>query len=121
MFNVHSDKSGQLLTMSFSKRVGTDEMQRCIYKTKRLLTEMKPGFRLLTDLTHLEFMDACCAVYFSQVMELCNAGGVSHVTRVVPNAKLDVGFQIMSLFHFNRDVQTMEFSNLADAMRSLAG
>jgi hypothetical protein len=120
MFYVSADKSKQLLTMSFSRQVGTDEMKSCLDETRRSLGDMEPGFQLLTDLSNLESMEFACTDYVGQIMDLCSTKGVSAVFRVVPDPKADLGYTLMSLFHYSRDVRTMTFENLADAMRSLA-
>ena len=119
MFRVDADKSKNLLTIIYAGRLGADEMQRCVDATKSSLTDMEPGFYVLTDLSDLEFMDIACAVYIEQIMDLCSAKGVSAVTRVVPDPHKDIGYHLMSLFHYARDVEMTEYDNLADAMRSL--
>ena len=106
--------------MSFSRQVGTDEMKSCLDETRRSLGDMEPGFQLLTDLSNLESMEFACTDYVGQIMDLCSTKGVSAVFRVVPDPKADLGYTLMSLFHYSRDVRTMTFENLADAMRSLA-
>jgi hypothetical protein len=120
MFSVDADKSKQLLTMSFSQQVCTEEMKICVDKTKCSLAGMRPGFQLLTDLSNLESMESTCADYIGQIMDLCSMKGVRAVFRVVPDPKTDLGYNLMSLFHYSQDVRTMTFENLADAMRSLA-
>jgi len=120
MFYVAADKSKQLLTMSFSLLVNSDEMKSCLDKTERSLADMKPGFRLLTDLSNLESMEAACTDSIVQIMDLCSTRGVGAVFTVIPDPTKDLGYTVMSLFHFSRDIRTMTFENLADAMRSLA-
>lgn len=120
MFHVHADKRKQLLTMSFSRRVDMGEMNDTIARVKSSLLKMEPGFELLTDLSDLEVMDAGCAVYIAQIMDLCSKEGVHAITMVVPDPAKDIGFAIMSRFHHRREVRTMTFESLADAMRSLA-
>jgi anti-anti-sigma regulatory factor len=120
MIHVEADKSKQLLLMSFSERVGADEMKNCLEQTRSSLVDMQPGFRLLTDLTSLEFMDSSCADYIEQIMDLCSAKGVHSIVRVVPDSKKDIGFNIMSLFHHGTDVRTMTHESLVDAIQSFS-
>ena len=105
--------------MIYAGRLGADEMERCLDKTKSSLAEMDSGFYLLTDLSDLEFMDISCAVYIEQIMDLCNERGVRGVIRVVPDPHKDIGYHLMSLFHYAYDVEMVDYDNLADAMRSL--
>ena len=120
MFYVDANKSKQLLTMSFSRQVDMDEMKSCLDETECSLAEMEPGFQLLTDLSNLESMDSTCTVYIGQIMDLCSTRGVSAVFRVIPDPKTDLGYTLMSLFHYSRDVRIMTFENLEEAMRRLA-
>jgi len=120
MFDVEGDKSKQLLTISYSGRVGADEMPFCVDKIKDSLADMEPGFRLLADFSKMELMDYACGIYVKEIMRLCNARGVSAVTRVFPDAKKDIGLYIMSCFHYSPDVHIMTYENLELAMQSLA-
>ena len=120
MFYVVADKSKQLLTMTFSRQVSMEEMKSCLDETECSLADMEPGFQLLTDLSNLESMEATCTDYIGQIMDLCSTKGVSAVFRVVPNPHTDLGYTLMSLFHYSRDVRTMTFDNLTEAMQSLA-
>ena len=42
-----------------------------------MLVDIKPGFRLLTDLSSLESMAPSCATGLGEMMNLCNAKGIS--------------------------------------------
>jgi anti-anti-sigma regulatory factor len=119
MFRVDTDKSKNLITMIFAGRLGADQMQSCVDATKSSLADMETGFYLLTDLSNLEFMDVSCAIYIEQIMDLCNARGVRGVIRVVPDPHKDIGYHLMSLFHYGQDVEMMEYENLGEAMRCL--
>jgi hypothetical protein len=120
MFHVNADRSAQLLTMDFSLHVETEQMKCCVQELKEVLPDMNPGFRLLTNLTDLEEMEASCAVYVEEIMGLCNGKKISEVVRVIPDPTKDIGFNIMCQFHYSKDVQMRTYENLADAMESLA-
>jgi anti-anti-sigma regulatory factor len=105
--------------MSFSHRVGVDEMQRCVDEAKGFVADMEPGFRLLTDLSNLEFMDASCALYIGQIMDLCAAKGVAEVVRVVPDPHKDIGFALIELFHYGKQINVVTYEKMEDAVQSL--
>jgi len=119
MFYVRTDLSEQLLTISFSQHVSEEEMKRCLAEIKKSLMEMDRGFRLLTDLSQLEEMDASCAPFIGEIMDLCNKRKISVAARVIPDPGKDIGFNLMSQFHYSPEVQTRTFENLAEAMRML--
>ena len=58
MFHAEIDTSKRLMTMSFAQSVGSKEMKSCLAKVRGMLVDIKPGFRLLTDLSSLESMSA---------------------------------------------------------------
>jgi hypothetical protein len=106
--------------MSFAQRVGAGEMKACLEKVRLLLADIKPGFRLLTDLTSLDSMDADCSTDIGEMMSLCDAKGIGAVLTVVPNPKKDIGFSLMEPFHYGKHVDVMTYETLADAIQSLA-
>lgn len=119
MIRMHAYKSEQLLTMSFSQQVRTDEMERCAHKTRDVLVGMNPGFRLLTNLSALEYMEPACAPHVETIMGLCDEKEIGMDLRVIPDATKDIGYSIMSQFHYKSAVDWRTYENLADAMKRL--
>ena len=120
MINVQVNSAEQLLTLSYSQRVDVEEMERALQAIKEALAEMQPGFRLLNDMTNLEVMNPGCAEQVIEIMKACNARQISTVVRVIPDATKDIGFNIMSRFHYSAEVKLRIYDNLADAVKSLA-
>jgi hypothetical protein len=120
MFHAEIDASGRVLTMSFADYVDPTEMKSCLEKVRIMLGDIDPGFRLLTDLTSLECMDAGCSTDLGEIMSLCDANGISAVLTVVPHPKKDIGFALMEPFHYGKAVEMTTYETLADAIRSLA-
>ena len=106
--------------MSFGDHVDAMEMKSCLEKLRIILVDIQPGFRLLTDLTTLERMDADCSPDLGEMMSLCDAKGISAVMTVVPDPKKDIGFALMEPFHYAKDVEISTYETLADAIQSLA-
>jgi hypothetical protein len=75
---------------------------------------------LFTDLSGLEFMDAACAPLIGAIMDHLVEKQVASVVRVIPDPQKDIGFDLMSHFHYGREVRTMTFETLADAIHHLA-
>jgi len=120
MFHAEVDTSQRVLTMSFGQHVDSDEMKSCLEKVRVMLVDIRPGFRLLTDLTSLESMDADCSTNLGEMMSLCDAKGIGAVLTVVPEPKKDIGFSLMEPFHYGRHVEMTTHETLADAVQSLA-
>jgi hypothetical protein len=120
MFHAEVDTSKRLMTMSFAQHVALGEMKSCLEKVRGMLVDIKPGFRLLTDLSSLESMDASCATDLGEMMSLCNGKGIGVAVRVVPDPRKDIGFTLMSQFHYGKHVEVTTYETLADAVQSLA-
>ena len=98
----------------------SQELQQSRDELALLLAELAPGFRLLTDLSHLEFMDIDCEAEIACVMELCAQKGISSVVRVIPEPKKDIGFNILTALHYGRQVRVSTCASLEEALRLLA-
>lgn len=121
MVEASIDKAKNRLILRFSKFVGPEEMKGYDEKIKGLITELQPGFTIFTDLTKLESMDLACAPHIERTMDFANKKGVKKVVRVIPDPKKDIGFNIMSLFHYrSRKVQIVTCETLKEAKEILA-
>lgn len=114
-----ADRSGRVLSISYSKHVGLHDTNRCLEAVHNLMHQLKPGFVILSDLSHLDSMDAACASDIGALMDLCSAGGLSTVLRVMPDSSKDIGFNIISHFHQPPPVRTETYETLAEAVSSL--
>src|SRR6185436_9755036 len=94
-----------LLIIRFTGRIDPSQTRSQAEKVKAKLVDLQPGFRLLADLTDLEFMDVTCAPDIERTMDLCDVKGVSKVVRVIPDPSKDIGLNIMSVFHYRPSVR----------------
>lgn len=85
-----------------------------------ILKDLEDGFVVLTDLSRLESMDVKCTADLSRVMELYGNRHVSAVIRIIPDPARDIGFSILSLFHYPASVRIVTCSDAAEAERYLA-
>jgi hypothetical protein len=119
MIKAQADKANNLLRVTYAQRVEPAEMKRALEQLRRLLADMESGFRLLTDLSGLEEMDLACEPVMKAMMDLCDDKGVQTVVRVIPNPEKDIGFNIMSLFHYQRRVRILTCATLEEALNVL--
>lgn len=120
MFSIESSDAERLIKISWSGRVDLDEIRRCTEEIGLAASKMRPGFRILADMTDLQSMDYAGAPYISSIMDLCVAKQVEHVVRVIPDPSKDIGLTIMSHFHYGSKVQVTICKDLAEALRLLA-
>jgi hypothetical protein len=119
MFHVEVDKSKNLLKIIYAQHVGPEDTKAVVEKVLTLLPDLRPGFRLLTDLSGLESMDLACVPYIRRMMDVCNKKGVETVVRVIPDPHKDIGMNILSLFHYRRRVRIVTCATLGEAMKAL--
>jgi hypothetical protein len=120
MFKAEADKLKNLLKISYMQHVGPEDTQHVEEAIPALLPDLRPGFRLLTDMSSLESMDLACVPYIKRMMDLCNKQGVEMVVRVIPDPHKDIGLNILSLFHYRQRVRIVTCETLAEAMKALA-
>lgn len=114
-YAISTKPEQNLLVLSYRGKVTVHDAEECARAIEAGLTTLRPGFRLLTDLTGLESMEVACAPSIERVMDLCNRQGVHMVIRVVPHPEKDIGLRIMSRFHYRPDVQIMTCETLSRA------
>ena len=119
MVEATVEKSLNLMKINYAGRVDGDEAKRWVVRLESLLSDLQPGFRLLTDLSGLEAMDLECVPHLERIMDLCDHRGVGMVVRVIPDPHKDIGLNIMSLFHYSRRVRIVTCQTLEEAAKAL--
>jgi hypothetical protein len=119
MISCSADRSGEILTISYGRHVGPVEMRSALKALRGLVPRLKSGFVLLSDLTNLDSMDPACAAELGEMMDLLSSSELASVVRVIPDPSKDIGFNIISFFHFRRPVKVHTRANLAEAIKCL--
>jgi hypothetical protein len=119
MVLVTSNKSKQLLRVSYIGQVRPEQIQSSHEDLKAQLEELSPGYRLLADLSDLESMELECVPVLGRVMDMIGASGVNLVVRVIPDPSKDIGLNIMRIFHYPHHLQVVTCKNIIEAVRAL--
>jgi anti-anti-sigma regulatory factor len=119
MILVTSNKSKQLLHVSYVGQVRAKELEELQKDLKVELGGLSPGFRVLMDLSSLESMELECVPWLGRAMELIDQAGVDLIARVIPDPHKDIGFNILTIFHYARRPQTATCKNVVEACRTL--
>ncbi len=119
MWSAALTEANQILEIKFAKHVDAAQASTCAEKVKSLLPRTSPGFCLLNDLSQLERMDLACEPFITQLMDTLNQHGIHKVVRIVPEPDKDIGFGIMSLFHYGHNVRTVTCQTLEEARTHL--
>ena len=119
MLLVTSNKSKQLLYLSFIGTVRPEDFQPGRKDVAVELAGLSPGFHYLVDLTDLEFMALDCMTELGQLMEFIGQSGVGLVVRVIPDPSKDIGMNILTVFHYPQSLPVVTCQNLNEAVRAL--
>ncbi len=116
---VTLDTPKNLVRLAYVGDIGVEESRRREKALTEAIAATRPGFYLLTDLSQLNSMDLGCMPYITQRMEFARSRGVARVVRIIPDPAKDIGFNIMSLFHYPHSVQIITCATQAEADRAL--
>ncbi|HEX7617706.1 MAG TPA: hypothetical protein VF480_03195 [Verrucomicrobiae bacterium] len=120
MFLATSNKARRLLCLSYIQRVRSEELKRGREDVQTLLADLPPGFRMLVDLSQLETMDLDCIKEIGRTMELFDRSGVGTIVRVIPDPDKDIGFNILTIFHYPHRPQIITCETMTEAAGLLA-
>lgn len=121
MFHIEVDKTKNLLRFTFSQHVTVEETGQWRRELCQVLGALQRGFTLLSDLSGLDVMDLDCAPDIEWSMEALNEAGIAKVVRIIPDPRKDIGFNIMSHFHYRRGVVFVTCDTLEEGLKILAG
>lgn len=119
MFLATSNRARRLVCLSYCQQVRAEELKRGREDVKTLLADVPPGFRLLVDLSQLAAMDLDCTKEIGRTMELFDRSGVGMIVRVIPEPSKDIGFNILTLFHYPHHPQIVNCKTMTEAARLL--
>jgi hypothetical protein len=115
MLLVTSNKSKQLLYISYSGQVRLEEFRDGREELTMQLQELLPGFRLLADFSQMASMELACAPELGRMMDLIGQAGVGLVVRVIPEPSRDIGMNILTVFHYPHRPRVVTCHNLTEA------
>lgn len=119
MHKIDLNNDSQLLRISISGSFDVPEAEEFFSRVDTLLADVHPGFRILTDLSNVEEISDRAVVYIERVMDICNQKGVCAVARVIPEPAKDIGFNIMSFFHYDKKVNIYTCCSEQEAVAKL--
>ena len=116
---VTADPARNLLQLSFVGDIGLNEIKYYEKAVEEALEKMSHGFYVLTDLTNLKSMDVLCVPHIERTMDRIRSHSVARIVRIIPDRRKDIGFNIMSLFHYPQGLLILTCENKAEAEHAL--
>jgi len=106
--------------LSYIAHVDSADLQRGYDDVMALLADLPAGFAMLVDLDRLESMDIACVEELGKMMELLDRRGLEQVVRVIPDPAKDIGFNILSRFHYHHNLRTTNCQTMTEAAKLLS-
>jgi len=119
MFLATVNKPRQLLLFTYIGRITLAELQRAQPDVLKLLPELEPGFRLLSDYTWLDRMDLDCADVIGELMETIDRHGVGLLVRIMPDPTKDIGLTILTHLHYRNQPRVVACETMPQAAAAL--
>ncbi|PYK81739.1 MAG: hypothetical protein DME40_13375 [Verrucomicrobia bacterium] len=119
MYSIESDRSKRLLVISAAGQVTKKEVETVALRVCKMMKEMTPGFRVLTDFRWLDRMEPAATAHLAEIMDALAEKGVATVVRVIPDPHKDIGLNILSQFHYGPQIKLATFESLAEAFSAL--
>lgn len=119
-FEVSVNTTANLLRVSLRGTIDAKCMKACVDEVARQLPELRTNFKSFTDLSNIQSMDTACIPEVERLMNLCRDKGVNTIVRLIPKRSKDIGFSILSLFHYPKKVRIVTCETLTEAERALA-
>ncbi len=120
MFLATSNKAKELMHLSYIDHVNMDDLRRGHDDVVALLADLPAGFKMLVDLGRLKSMDTDCVEELGKMMELLDQHGLKQVVRVIPDPSKDIGFNILSRFHYHHNPRITNCKTMTEAAKLLS-
>jgi hypothetical protein len=105
MIKLSHDEKRNRVTLTYEGNVDVGEAEDLYLRLQALMPKCRRGFKALADLSSADTIEKETLPVFRKVMDLLNQHGISEVIRVVPDPEKDIGFNILSVFHYDKDVK----------------
>jgi hypothetical protein len=121
MYTIKSNEQSNSLTIGIKGSFLVSEAEEIYTNLETMLPKLKKGFILITDLSLLETVDYNVMSLIVKSMDLINSYSPSRIIRIVPDVTKDIGFNIMSVFHYSKAIKIMTLGSIKEAEKYLKG
>jgi hypothetical protein len=119
MVSVEISESKRLLVFSAAGHVSREEVKQAAEEVRNALQDVAPGLRALTDFRWLDSIRPSAAPHIAEIMELLAEKQVASVIRIIPGPGKNVGLNILSQFHYARELPITTVETLVEALDRL--
>ncbi|HMD60003.1 MAG TPA: hypothetical protein VKG78_01140 [Opitutaceae bacterium] len=118
-FDAQFDDARNLIRIRYFGHVTVSDMKAVTKDAAAILSNVRPKFTVLADLSGLESMDLDCVRDLTDMMDSFRKKGVGTVVRIMPDPAKDIGFNILAIVHYRRGVNVVTCQTAAEAEQAL--
>ncbi len=107
MINASYNSKHNAVVIEFTGTVTRAQVEKSVLDLEKIIPADGKGFTVVTDLSGLSKMELDVREAVSRSMDLLNAKGTQRVMRIVPDSSKDIGFNILSAFHYSKGVKIL--------------
>lgn len=119
MIKASYDQKHNTVIIEFEGKIDAAQAEQFYPKIQKIVPKDGKGFKLLTDFTLLDQMDIEVQDYVKKSMDFLNLQGVREIFRVIPTPEQDFGLNILSIFHYSREVKSVTLKSREEAEERL--
>ena len=105
MVKVRYDRKRNTVIVEFEGNVDAGQAKQFFTDLEKVRPKLEKDFKLLTDFSLVDTMEFKVKGEIEKAMDLFNAQGVSEIIRVIPDANMDIGFNLMSASHYSKQIK----------------
>ena len=94
-----------MVVIEFVGKIDVQQAKQSYLDIQKVTPKDGKGFKILTDLSRVESADLEIAPVIKKSMDFFDSQGVTEIIRVIPDPAQDIGFNILSLFHYSKKVK----------------
>jgi hypothetical protein len=112
MIKTSRDEKRNIVILEYEGIVDVREAKELYLKLQTLIPKCPRGFKLLADFSLVNNIEKEVLPVIKKIMDLFNQHGISEVIRIIPDPDKDIGFNILSRFHYDKDVKALTCQSL---------
>ena len=105
MVKVRYDRKRKTVIVEFAGNVDAEQAKQFFADLEKIRPQLEKHFKLLTDFSFVDTMEFSVKREIETAMDLFNAQGVTEIIRVIPDANMDIGFNLMSAAHYSKQIK----------------
>jgi hypothetical protein len=115
MIEIAYSEEHNVLTITYAGKIDAAQAEKFYSDIQKLGPKYKTGFKILADLSQVQCMAPETLNAVKKAMDFFNAHGVSEIIRIIPELDQDFGLNIMSLFHYSKEVKFATLNSQKEA------